>query len=513
MSRWNLAWLLGTTALAIVGLSMSFSAPPQEDNAKYQRMRLLVDVLDEVDKNFVRKLSDKEMRKLVEDMINGGLGRLDPYSQFINQKNRPDFDQRSTGKFGGIGIEIEADRQNGVLTVISPIVDTPAYKAGVQAGDKILAIDGQSTETMTREEAVAKIKGEIGKPIALTIIREGSDKTVEVKMVRAEIKIETLRGDHRRKNDSWDFMFDEQRKIGYIRLLNFDEKSPIELRNAVQALKSQHVRGLVLDLRNNPGGLLTSAVQISTLFLKQGSTVVSIRGRTQKEKVHKSDRYEVDVVDDKGERKVEVIEPLLDSAAECPMVVLVNRNSASASEIVAAALQDHKRAVVIGERSYGKGSVQNVIPLERKTSILKLTTASYWRPSGKNIHRLGKKDDDEWGVSPNNPRPELGVMLAACQPTGFPGAPLSPGLFLLTQKKLLSPFEVWLSIRDRVLYQAYRFRKDIVRVKGKNGSARTPEAEPTEEEKAFRDSYMDIAIAYLHGEIDKHAPAVARSNG
>jgi carboxyl-terminal processing protease len=510
MSRWNLAWLLGTVALAILGLSMSYSAPPRDDNEKYQRMRLLVDVLDEVDKNFVRKLSDEDMRKLVEDMINGGLYRLDPYSTFINKKNRPEFDRHNTGQFGGIGVEILTDRQNGVLTVISPIVDTPAYKAGVQAGDKILAIDGQSTETMTREEAMEKIRGDIGTPITLRIYREGADRTVDLPMVRAIIKIESLRGDRRKANDEWDFMYDEERKLGYIRLLNFDEKAPLELGNAVRQLKKQQVRGLVLDLRYNPGGLLTSAVQVSTLFLKKDSTVVTIRGRNQKDKVHKAERFEVDVSDGKGARRTEVIEPLLDSAEECPMVVLVNKSSASASEIVAAALQDHKRAVVIGERSFGKGSVQNTIPLEHRSSILKITTASYWRPSGKNIHRQGKKDDEEWGVTPNNPRPELAVMLATCQHTGLPSSPLSPGLFLLGQKKLLSPFEVWLSARERTLYPEYRFTRDIVKAKKKtNGNGSTE----TSKTKGFKDRYLDIAVDYLQGEVKKAGPAIARNGG
>jgi carboxyl-terminal processing protease len=513
MSRWNIAWLLGITALAIIGLSMSYSAPPQEDNEKYSRMRLLVDVLEEVDKNFVRKLSEEEMRKLVEDMINGGLARIDSYSVFINPKNRREFDQHSTGKFGGIGIEIQADRQSGLLTVITPIIDTPAYKAGVQAGDKILAIDNDPTEAMTGDEAVEKIRGNIGVPLTLTVLHEGSDRPVELKMVRAVVKVESLRGDQRKANDEWDFMFDKQRKISYIRLLSFDEKAPTELRNAIRQLKSQNVRGLVLDLRNNPGGLLTSAVEISTLFLKKGSTIVSIRGRNQKDKVHKSDRYEIEVVDEGGEKQDEVIEPLLDSAAECPMVVLINRSSASASEIVAAALQDNNRAVIIGERSFGKGSVQNVIPLENRKSILKLTTASYWRPSGKNIHRQGKKDDEEWGVSPSNPHPELAVMLATCQPTGVPGTPLSLPLFVLSQKKMLGPYDICASVRERILYRAYRFRRDIVHAKKQEAPAKLREAEATEEEKNFQDRYLKVALEYLRGAIQKLHAESAKGQG
>ncbi len=503
MSRWNLAWLLGINAVALLGIAICYSAPPQDDNKKYGRMRLLVDVLDEVEHHFVHQLSDEEMRKLVEDMINGGLARLDPYSGFINAKKKREFNKRSEGKFGGVGIQINADRATGLITVISPIVGTPAYEAGVQSGDLILKIDGQSTENMTLDEAVDKITGEKGQAIVLTVLHEGSKKPVDLKMVRDVIEVESVLGDRRSKDNprEWEYMYDKANKIAYIRLVAFNKNSAAELRKAVEALKKQGMRGLVLDLRYNPGGLLTAAVDISNLFLKEGSRIVSIRGRNQKERAYDARKEGT----------------LLESAQECPMAVLINRSSASASEIVSAALKDHKRAVVVGERSFGKGSVQNVIDLENQSSVLKLTTATYWRPSGKNIHRLDSKNTDEWGVkptaSPYDVRPEvLGVV--ACLPQALGTGPtLRPGLVLFRQKAVPSPFHIWLTDEERIRYQIERYQKDIVQ--GKNakeapklkGLGKKPSAEP------FQDRVLDRALEYLRGEIKKNnaRPAVPKT--
>jgi carboxyl-terminal processing protease len=489
MSRWNLAWLLGINAVALLGLAISYSAPPQEDNKKYARMRLLVDVLDEVEHKFVRKLTEDEMRELVENMINGGLGHLDPYSSYINSKKLREFNKHSKGKFGGVGIQIHADQHTGLIRVICPIVGTPAYDAGVQAGDLIIKIDGQSTENLTLEEAVDRISGEKGQPVVLTVLHEGEKKPVDLKMVRDIIEVESVLGDSRlpdRPKD-WDFMYDKANKIAYVRLAAFNENSASELRDTIVRLKKQGMRGLVLDLRYNPGGLLTSAVHVSNIFLKEGSRVVSIRGRNHKETVH-------DAIKDWT---------VIDSATECPMAVLINRSSASASEIVAAALQDHKRAVVIGERSFGKGSVQNVIDLENHKSVLKLTTATYWRPSGKNIHRLDKnKESDEWGVKPNDSaiqvRPEsLAVM--ACSPAA--AGPMWPGLFLAPRKQWPSPFEVVLTDEERYDYQYYRYEKDLV--PGKT-APKTKASEKPKKKKAFQDRVLERALQYLRGEIQEN---------
>jgi carboxyl-terminal processing protease len=265
------------------------------------------------------------------------------------------------------------------------MVDTPAYNAGIMAGDAILKIDGKSTDGMRLTDAVALIQGEPGTKVTLTV-RSEDGKTRDVPLERARIQVRSVLGD-RRKGDgkSWDFMWDHQEKIGYLRLTGFGKNTVSEMKEALEELRKQGMRGLVLDLRSNPGGLLKSAKEVSNLFLEKG-LIVSIKGDNQDEEAYHADRHEAVLGKDSG----------------VPMAVLINRYSASASEIVAACLQDHHRAIVVGERSYGKGSVQNVIPLTRGQGALKLTTAYYWRPSGKMVHReKDARDSDDWGVIPD----------------------------------------------------------------------------------------------------------------
>jgi len=281
---------------------------------------------------------------------------------------------------------------------------------------------------------------------------------VDIPIVRAEIQVQAVMGDRRKADNpkEWEFLIDQENKIGYIRLTGFSETSAQELKDAITQLQKQGLRGLVLDLRNNPGGLLRSAVDISNMFLSEGR-IVSTKGRNQKEEIY----------------DVEPGKTLLPEG-DCPMAVLVNRYSASASEIVSAALQDHGRAVVVGERSYGKGSVQNIIPMENQASALKLTTASYWRPSGKNIHRFpDAKDSDEWGVKPND------------------------------------DFEVPLKDEERVGYFIWRRDRDIIH--GKPGSPEAPPKPKTDkngkEKKPFVDRVLEKGLEYLRGEIGKAVPS------
>jgi carboxyl-terminal processing protease len=388
MPRWNLGWLLGISAVVLVGYAVSHSAPTRDKDRDYELVRLVVDVLGEVDHKYVRSLDADGKRKLVEDMINGGLSRLDPHSTFISKKEFKRFTMNSKGKFGGIGIQMVADRQSGgQLMVASPMVDTPAYDAGILAGDLILKIDGKSTEQLSLADAIDMIQGEPGEKITLTVLHEGVKEPADIEMTRAEIQVPSVLGDVRKPDNTreWEYMIDPANKIAYIRVIAFNENTAADLRTALEQLKKSGVRGLVLDLRTNPGGLLRSAVEVCRMFLHDGR-IVSTKGRNHEEQVF----------DASGQGG------LLESAKDCPMAVLVNRLSASAAEIVAAALQDHKRAVIVGERSYGKGSVQNIIEMEGHASALKLTTASYWRPSGKNIHRFpDSKETEEWGVQPD----------------------------------------------------------------------------------------------------------------
>jgi carboxyl-terminal processing protease len=454
MSLRNLGWLLGIAAAALLGVAVSWSAPAKEKDRDYEMVRLIVDVLHEVRHRYVQEIDADRERKLVEDMINGGLERLDPHSQYINAKDYKQFNKNSEGKFGGVGIQIGFDRQNrGQLSVISPMAGTPAYEAGILAGDLILKIDGKSTDTMRLSEAVDMIQGEPGQKVTLTVLHEGAKEPVDIEIVRAKIEIRAVLGDTRKPDDpkEWDYIIDKDKKIAYIRLVSFSKTAPDDLAKVVEQLQKDGIRGLILDLRNNPGGLLDGARDVADLFLTEG-VIVTTRGRNEEERVYKA----------KAEGT------LLLPAEKYPMVVLINKYSASASEIVAAALQDHKRAVIIGERSYGKGSVQNVIKMENDTSALKLTTASYWRPSGKNIHRFpDSKETDEWGVKPND------------------------------------GFEIKMKDEERLEYMINRAERDVIRGKPGDKQPPKPKTDSDKPKKEFKDRVLEKALEHLRGEIQK----------
>ena len=342
----------------------------------YELYKVLADTLDQVERNYVKDIS---RRQLIESAIEGVLEKLDPYSSYITPDELSRFKSSVESQFGGIGIQITIDREQ--LKVLSPLVGTPAYRAGIQAGDSIVEIEGKSTDGINLDEAVRRLKGEAGTSVTLTVVPAGTSERKTIKVEREMIHIDTVLGDLRSTGDAWDYLLDRQKGIGYIRLTAFSRDTAQDLKKALEQLKSAGMKGLILDLRFNPGGLLTSAIEISDLFVAKGR-IVSTSGRNTPERVW-------DAQED-------------GTYSGFPMVVLVNRYSASASEILAACLQDHARAVVIGERTWGKGSVQNVIELEEGRSALKLTTASYKRPNGKNIHRFpGAKETDEWGVIPS----------------------------------------------------------------------------------------------------------------
>jgi carboxyl-terminal processing protease len=449
MSRLNLAWLVGIPLVALLGLTLTYSAPVRPKDQNYELVKLLVDVLDEVDQNYVRDLDPDARRRLVEDMINGGLERLDPYSGFMNDREFRQFERKNEGSFGGIGIQVGLDRTSGALVVTTPLVGTPAYEAGILAGDQIVKIDGRALDSMRTNDAVELIQGEVGSPVTLTVVHEGQKKAVDITVKRAVIKIETVVGDHRKADNpaEWDFVIDKDKKIAYVRLLEFDKPTADTLQQVLAKLEAEGVRGLVLDLRNNPGGLLTSAVAVSDLFLSSGR-IVSTQGRTVPE-------HDYDAKADGAP---------FEQVAEHPIAVLIDKYTASASEIVSAALQDHNRAVIVGERSFGKGSVQNVYKMDDNTA-LKLTTQRYFRPSGKNIHRFpDSKESDEWGVSPN------------------------PG------------FAVRLTDEERYQFLLARRKRDVVH--GKPGAA-PPEDKKDGKSPAFVDKVLDRALEYLRGQLDK----------
>jgi len=447
MSRWNLAWLLGLPAVILLGLTLCYSAPIRERDQNYKLVRMMVDVLSEVDQNYVKDLDDKAMKKLVEDMINGGLEKLDPYSEYFNEEEFKQFSTQTEGNFGGIGVQVGVDRVTGGLVVISPIVGTPAYEAGMMAGDYILKVGDEATDMMPLNEVVKKIQGEAGTAVSLTILHPGAKEPETLSIKRAVIEIQSVMGWKRLADDpkAWDYFIDPKEKIAYIRLVAFNEHSTRDMTEALKEIEAQGARGLILDLRDNPGGLLRSAVEISDLFLKEGR-IVSTKNRFGKGRTWDAKESNT----------------LFLPAADHPMAVLVSRGSASAAEILAAALQDNNRATVMGERSYGKGSVQQVISIKDSDppTAIKLTTDSYWRPSGKNIHRhRDMKDEDEWGVSPN------------------------------------TDYDIKLTDEDRFNY--YRDRRDRDIVMGKNnGNPPAPKKEDGEK-KPFVDRVLEKALTYL----------------
>ncbi len=403
----NFAWLMCLClSLSVVWVKVSHAEEDETDT--YELMRLFVDTFEEIDDNYVK---DIDRRELIEAAVQGMLAKLDPYSNYISPDDLASFEQDVQQEFGGIGIQVHFDPDHREIVVMTPLPGTPAYKAGVRAGDRIISIEGQNvSEFEVGKElatAVKLLKGPAGAKVTITVKHEpedplegaavtetntddvAEDEPVEVKSLiekleieRDVIKVATVMGDRYNADGTWDFMIDDDKKIGYIRLSHFSRNSASELQAALKQLKKEGMQGLILDLRWNPGGLLTSATEISDLFVESGK-IVSTKGRNTQERTWRAKK--------RG------------TFSDFPMAVLINRFSASASEIVSACLQDHGRAVIIGERSWGKGSVQNIIELEDGDSALKLTTASYHRPSGKNIHRFPKaKAEDEWGVMPDD---------------------------------------------------------------------------------------------------------------
>lgn len=342
----------------------------------YELLKLFADTLDQVERNYVKEV---DRRELMEAAIKGMLTKLDPYSNYISPSELERFRTGIENEFGGVGLQVSVE--NGELKVVTPILATPAYRAGIAAGDVIESIDGHTAKGMSIDEAVRRMKGKLGTAVDVAIRRV--DGTNEVfKLTRETVKVETVLGDHRNADHSWNYWLDEPRKIAYVRLGGFGRQTVADLQKALETIAEQQPKALILDLRNNPGGLLAAAIEICDLFVETGR-IVSTSGRSVNEQAWEAKK-----------------EGTYDGF---PMAVLVNRYSASASEIVSACLQDHERAIVVGERTWGKGSVQNIIELESGKSALKLTTAGYKRPSGKNIHKFpGAKDDEEWGVRPND---------------------------------------------------------------------------------------------------------------
>lgn len=345
-----------------VGSAQSSGAkqPPGTATETYRALSLFGDVFSKVKEDYVEPVEDE---KLIESSINGMLTSLDPHSGYLSPKSFRDMQIQTKGEFGGLGIEVTME--NGFVKVVSPIDDTPAAKAGIRPGDLITALDGEPVTGMSLEDAVEKMRGPVDSTIRLTIRRDKQPQPIEVTLKRAIVKIQSVRSQ----------LYDN---VGYIRVASFSEHTDEGIKSALNKFKKElgnkKLAGVVLDLRNNPGGLLDQAVSVSDEFLDRGE-IVSTRGR-RPEDVQRFYSHNHDLI------------------SGVPMVVLINGGSASASEIVAGALQDHHRAVLLGTRSFGKGSVQTIIPLGSH-GAMRLTTARYYTPSGRSIQARGIAPDIE----------------------------------------------------------------------------------------------------------------------
>jgi len=341
--------------------------------------RILVDVMNQISE---RSLKPIDKRDLLEGGIEGMVRRLhDPHSAYLAPQRKKELDDDIKGEFDGVGMVVGYDPTTEEITVLSPIVGTPAYEAGIRAGDKILAVDGQSTKGMSLEDAVGRIKGERGTQVTLTILHEDEEEPVDIKIVRKTVHVDSVLGDTRNRNGQWNFFLPGKDGIGYVRINKFARDTPDELRRALSGLVEQGMQGLILDLRDNPGGLLEAAVTVCDMFVESGD-IVTTRGRD-------------DVVQMRFPAKQE------DTLGDFPIAVLVNRYSASASEIVAGCLQEHGRAKVIGERTYGKGTVQDLIELDGGFGAIRLTTATYWVGANSINKSPDATEEDQWGIMPD----------------------------------------------------------------------------------------------------------------
>jgi carboxyl-terminal processing protease len=380
---WTFLGLSGLAGLAtIANVSQTHSATTSNSEL-YRQLDLFGDVFERVRSDYVEKPDDA---MLVESAINGMLAALDPHSSYMSAKNYRDMQIQTRGEFGGLGIEVTME--NGVVKVVSPIDDTPAARAGVQANDLITHLDNDLISGLTLEQAVEKMRGPVNTPINLTVIRKGKDEPIEIKIVRDVIKINPVKARV------------EGSDVAYIKVSTFNEQTHANLVTAMDKLKKDlgdNLKGYIIDLRNNPGGLLDQAISVSDDFLEQGAIVLT-KGRNNEETQRAQARA--------GE-----------SAEGKKVLVLINGGSASASEIVAGALQDHKRATIIGTRSFGKGSVQTIIPLGGNGAI-RLTTARYYTPSNRSIQAKGIDPDivveqelpeELKGKTPEKPRGEASL--------------------------------------------------------------------------------------------------------
>jgi carboxyl-terminal processing protease len=347
---------MAVVAAVILSYQVGFSFGKERDEL-YREMEIFAEGLAVVEKKFVE---EKKPQDLMYGAMEGVLMSLDSYSQFLTPEDYKNLLVETEGKFGGLGIEITI--RDGLLTVVSPIEDTPAWKAGIRAQDIIVKIDGELTKDITLNEAVKKLRGEPGTEVTVTILREEDRKVEDITIVRGIIKIQDIK--HARILED---------NVGYVKISEFRETTSKDLGKALEDLDKEGLKALILDVRNNPGGLLSSAIDVSSRFIEDGKVVVSTKSRSEDEQIYKS-------------------VPFAKKYLDIPIVVLINKGSASGSEIVAASLRENSRAILLGLTTFGKGSVQTIVPLS-DGSALRLTTSKYYTPKGTSIHEKGIEPD------------------------------------------------------------------------------------------------------------------------
>lgn len=371
MSREKLAWVVSVGVIAVLAFQLPGSLATRDDD--YAWVGTLVDIHRRVSDNYVEPVDEDTLR---EGAIRGMLQQLDPYTVYVPPDQREEFDRLLDGSFKGVGIQLEQDEKTLEIVVVTPIESSPAFNAGVMAGDVILKVNGEELAGLRLPDVIKKIAGPLGSPVTITV-RHATGETADITMTRQEIVIPTIKGYQRRRDGQWDWYASNDPKIAYVRLTQFTPECYDKLRAVLEDLLKDGMQGLILDLRFNPGGRLDEAKEIVDLFVESGTIVVT-KGRNRPEEV--------------AYAKADGTLP------HFPMAVLVNDHSASASEIVAGSLKDNKRALIVGTRTFGKGSVQELIPLDGKGE-LKLTVAYYYLPSGRLVHK--KKDSTDWGVEPH----------------------------------------------------------------------------------------------------------------
>jgi len=377
MPRRNYLFIL---AMAVASLAC-YSAT---DHNRYGRY--FSEVMNKIDQYYVTPVDND---KLFKAAVNGMLQTLDENSKFEDPNEAEQLLSLIDQHFAGVGIELTDDSKTGPIIVQGTIVGSPAYESDIRAGDRLAKIDDRVVKTdsngmsdLKLEDATTLIRGKVGTSVRLELARSGHAETIQVTLKRTEIKVDSVLGDSRNADDSWNFHLAAHPEIGYIRIQSFGARTAEEMQTALKSIDAGKLKGLVLDLRGDRGGRLDAAIDVCSLFIPPGETIITTRGRD-------------------GEVQEREVSHGPAICTDVPMVVLIDAYSASASEIVSACLQDYQRAVICGTRSFGKGTVQRIIPV-KGSSILKLTTATYWRPNNKNIHRhKDAKDSDEWGVMPD----------------------------------------------------------------------------------------------------------------